>query len=177
MRGEASPARHPGQKGNPLNSFDRKAAELIRRYGSDILASEGMQKSRAFVQHGTQSIYDHSLHVTSMCIRLSRKFHIRIDERALVRGALLHDYFLYDWHEDGHKWHGFHHAATSLKNARRDFEIGQIEADMIWCHMFPLNLRVPRCRESWILCVADKISSVAELSPVQSILPKKLKYE
>lgn len=160
-----------------MNSFDRKAAELIRRYGSDILASEGMQKSRAFVQHGTQSIYDHSLHVTSMCIRLSRKLHIRIDERALVRGALLHDYFLYDWHEDGHKWHGFHHAATSLKNARRDFEIGQIEADMIWCHMFPLNLRVPRCRESWILCIADKISSVAELSPVQSILPKKLKYE
>ena len=160
-----------------MNSFDRKAAELIRRYGSDILASEGMQKSRAFVQHGNQSIYDHSLHVTSMCIRLSRKLHLRIDERALVRGALLHDYFLYDWHEDGHKWHGFHHAATSLKNARRDFEIGQIEADMIWCHMFPLNLRVPRCRESWILCIADKISSVAELSPVQSILPKKLKYE
>ena len=152
-------------------------AELILRYGSDILTSKGMLKSKGFVQHGTQSIYDHSLHVTSMCIRLSRKLHIRIDERALVRGALLHDYFLYDWHESGHKWHGFHHAATSLKNARRDFEIGEIEADMIRCHMFPLNLRVPRCRESWILCVADKISSVAELSPVQSILPKKLKYE
>lgn len=159
-----------------MRSNVSEAAALIRRHGSDILASAGMQKSREYIQHGTQSIYDHSVHVTSMCIRMARKLNLSVNERALVRGALLHDYFLYDWHDDGHKWHGFHHAATSLKNARRDFAIGKVEADMIWCHMFPLNLRLPRCRESWLLCIADKISSVAELKPVQSILPQRLKY-
>ena len=146
-------------------------ADLIRLYGNDILTSEGMQQSRSYIQHGSQSIYDHSLHVTSMCIRLSRKLRLRTDERALVRGALLHDYFLYDWHEAGHKWHGFYHADISLENAKRDFSVSDIEADMIRCHMFPLNLRrPPRYREGWILTVADKITSFAELKPVQAIL-------
>ena len=53
--------------------------------------------------------------------------------RSLVRGALLHDYFLYDWHipDESHKWHGVTHAGDALKNARRDFELNEIEQDMI----------------------------------------------
>jgi len=170
------PVRIAGQKGNALRITVSEVAELIQRYGSDILASEGMQKSRGFIQHGSQSVYDHSVHVTGMCIRLTRKLNLSVNERALVRGALLHDYFLYDWHSDGPKWHGFRHAAISLKNARRDFSLSKIEADMIWCHMFPLNFRLPRYRESWILVISDKICSVAELSPIQTRLPKRLRY-
>lgn len=73
--------------------------EKIYKYGVDILASEGMQKEKTFVQHGSITCYDHSLRVAEKSLELAEKCSAYIDERSLVRGALLHDYFLYDWHE------------------------------------------------------------------------------
>lgn len=131
----------------------------------DILGSENMQLSKGFIQHGSVSVYEHSVSVTVMCLRLADLFHINADRRAMIRGALLHDYFLYDWHEGGLRYppHGFTHAETAMRNACRDFSVGRKERDMIYCHMFPLNItRVPGCRESAILCVADKLVSTEE---------------
>lgn len=86
------------------------------------------------------------------------------DQHALIRGALLHDYFLYDWHEkdDSHKWHGFYHAGKALQNAMEDFALSEIEKETIRRHMFPLNPIPPRCREAWIVTLADKICSGGE---------------
>ena len=39
-----------------------------------------------------------------------------------------------------------------------------IEKDMTKKHMFPLNRSFPRYRESQIVCVADKICSLAEIA-------------
>ncbi|MBQ6042017.1 MAG: HD domain-containing protein [Oscillospiraceae bacterium] len=105
------------------------------------------------------SVYEHSVAVTVECLRIADQFDIAVDRRSLIRGALLHDYFLYDWHSrpKEHRPHGFTHAKTALGNAERDFQINPIEAEMIRCHMFPMNiLRVPHHRESIILCLADK---------------------
>ena len=78
----------------------------------------------------------------------------------LLQGAMLHDYFLYDWHENHHDengWHGFSHAETALRNAREDFDIDPQVAHIIHSHMWPLNItRIPRTREAWIVCIADK---------------------
>ena len=81
-----------------------------------------------------------------------------------MRGALLHDYFLYDWHDKDHpKRHGWKHASIALENAADDFSINPVEADMIKKHMFPFNLTaVPRYRETVILTVADKVCSFKE---------------
>ena len=67
--------------------------EKIYKYGADILASEGMQKEKTFVQHGSITCYDHSLRVAEKSLELAEKCSAYIDERSLVRGALLHDYF------------------------------------------------------------------------------------
>ena len=138
--------------------------EIIRRYGGDILDSQGLQKEKTLVQHGDMSVFDHSLFVTERCVAFAKKWPVRVDMRSLVRGALLHDYFLYDWHEDddSHRLHGFTHAGRALRNAKRDFEINEIEKDMIGCHMFPLNLRVPRTTEGRILCFVDKVCATYE---------------
>ena len=76
----------------------------------------------------------------------------------------MHDYFLYDWHvkDESHKWHGFIHAGFALKNASRDFELNLVEQNMISAHMFPLGMKIPRYRESLILCAADKICATEE---------------
>lgn len=137
---------------------------LVRRHGGDILASPGMRRERDFVQHGNVSVFRHSLAVAMTCVKLARKLHLRVDERALVRGALLHDYFLYDWHDPdpSHRWHGFHHASTALRNARRDFVLSPVEENMIASHMFPMSLPAPRFRESLLLWIADKWCAIGE---------------
>ncbi len=139
--------------------------DLIRRYGGDILASEGMRLSRGFVQHGSVSVFQHSLGVAVLCLKLARGLRLKVDEPALVRGALLHDYFLYDWHDPdpSHRWHGFRHPATALRNARRDFRLSPVEENMIASHMFPMVPRLPSCRESVILCLADKLCAGQEV--------------
>ena len=123
-----------------------------------------MQSEKGFRQHGRMSVYEHSLAVARMCLRIAKHFPGEVDLRSLVRGALLHDYFLYDWHipDESHKWHGVTHAGDALKNAMRDFELNEIEQDMIRKHMFPLNPVPPKYRESWILCMADKICASKE---------------
>jgi uncharacterized protein len=87
-----------------------------------------------------------------------------VDERALVRGALLHDYFLYDWHvsDPSHRLHGFTHPGTACRNAIRDFGIGPVEQNMVRHHMFPLTPAPPTCREAVILCLADKVVATRE---------------
>ena len=116
------------------------------------------------MQHGKTSVYKHIINVTNMSITIAYKFNMNVDIKSLIRGSLLHDYFLYDWHENdkSHRLHGFKHAKTAMLNAERDFGINKIEKNMIYTHMFPLNLRLPRYKESIILCMADKVCAIKE---------------
>lgn len=144
---------------------DRTIRDTIRRYGDDILRAESYRSAVQFIQHGCINIYEHSLAVTYMSVWLARTFHIGADIKSMVRGALLHDYFLYDWHDDAvwHKLHGYHHARTAMQKARRDFHITKKEQQIIYRHMFPLNItRFPNSREAALVCLADKICALRE---------------
>ncbi len=136
----------------------------IYDYGRDILSSEEIKAEKTFMQHGDTSVYEHSLNVAYLSLYIVRRMNIRADERAVVRGALLHDYFLYDWHikSEKNRKHGFYHARRALINARRDFMLSEIEEDIIRKHMFPLNITPPKYRESVVVCIADKIVAAAE---------------
>ena len=143
----------------------RKQAELIvSRIGADILASDNMQLEKSFIQHGQVSVYAHSVAVAVMCVMLAALLKMRVDRRKLVRGALLHDYFLYDWHipDRSHRLHGFRHPHTAAENAQRDFELCSVEKNMILSHMFPLGRVLPRHKESVLLCAADKLCATKE---------------
>ncbi|MDO5344188.1 MAG: HD domain-containing protein [Lachnospiraceae bacterium] len=121
-------------------------------------------KEREHLQHGTTTVFEHSVHVAYVSLRFAEKFHIRVDTLALLRGALLHDYFLYDWHRPnhGHGLHGFTHPRTALENASKDFVLTEIEKNIIARHMFPLTFLPPTCREAWIVCLADKYCALQE---------------
>ena len=81
----------------------KKIPKKILLYGEDILKSERMITEKDFIQHGSISCYDHSLNVAkkSLIIAGFLLIFIKINEKSLIRGALLHDYFLYDWHKSG----------------------------------------------------------------------------
>ena len=140
------------------------AEEMLWEYGGDILRSPTMARERTIPQHGSTTCFDHSVAVTLCSIRLAEKWGWDVDWRSLVRGALLHDYFLYDWHikEKDRPLHGTHHARRAMANAQRDFGLNHIEKNMILAHMFPLNLTLPRYRESVLLCTADKLCAARE---------------
>lgn len=138
----------------------RLLAETIRE-----LKQEGrLDEEKLAMQHGTTSIYRHSLNVAYTSLWMMERWQIRLEPKSLVRGALLHDYFLYDWH-DGRKErhiHGFTHPGAALKNAMEDFELSDLECDIIRKHMFPLTLVPPKFRESVIVCIVDKYCSLYE---------------
>ena len=139
---------------------------LVAKHGREVIEHRHMQIERCCYQHGNVTTFEHSVRVACLAVWMADRAHLwyRVDLKSLIRAALLHDYFLYDWHDPDptHRLHGFRHAMRALKNARRDFSLGRIECDMIRTHMFPLNLVLPRYRESAILCVADKICALAE---------------
>ena len=143
-----------------------KIIQIIKRYGEDIIYSGLYEREKDFCQHGVISTYEHSIAVTYMAVSLALKSKKSINMRSLVRGALLHDYYLYDWHNPevkGRKVHGYTHARNSRENAIRDFGITRLEQQIIYSHMFPLNLtRVPKSREALLVCMADKICASFE---------------
>lgn len=146
-----------------IKSLDYDLLNLLLLHGKDIIDHPRFNESKQYIQHGKISVYVHSISVAYISLLLARKLNLDIDIPSLVRGALLHDYFLYDWHLDkDHGLHGFTHASTAYKNASRDFELNEIEADIIKKHMFPLNIKAPKYKESMLVCLSDKISASIE---------------
>ena len=92
-----------------------------------LLACPEVQSMSAFTQHGRVSCLEHSLSVAYYSYWLCRRLRLRVDGESLIRGALLHDFFLYDWHTVGRQYglHGFTHPATALKNARQRSAVGR----------------------------------------------------
>lgn len=133
---------------------------------SEVLQSARVPAMDTFVQHGTTSTLEHTKSVAYQSLRLARGLKLRVDERALVRGAILHDYYLYDWHDPAQaidRWHGFTHPRHALRNAEADFDdLAPIERDVIVHHMFPFHPMPPLTREGWLVCLADKICTVRE---------------
>ena len=119
---------------------------------------------KKFIQHGNVNTYKHALNVVKMGIRINNFFHLESDRKELIFGAMLHDFYLYDWHKKSiKKLHGFFHSRIAVKNAIEEFNINKNIQNIILCHMWPLNItKVPKNKEGWIVCLSDKICTVKE---------------
>lgn len=144
----------------------RDLQRRIHLAATDILQSENFKSTRSHIQHGNMTVNNHCMNVAKYSLMISEKLRIRCSERELIRGALLHDYFLYDWHSPEHvplyKLHGLYHPGTAYRNASKEYELTSREADIIRKHMWPLTIVPPMCREAWIVTTADKWCSLLE---------------
>lgn len=99
----------------------------LRQYADDILNSDNFQKIKEHIQHGNMTVNEHCINVAKTSLRIRDKLHIKCNKRDLIRGALLHDYFLYDWHfkdlKNPHKLHGFYHPSRALHNAQKEYTL------------------------------------------------------
>ena len=131
----------------------------------EVMHSGRYREMKKYYSHSDVTVYTHCVKVAYAAYSFAVKHGIRCDLKALVRGALLHDYYLYDWHDPnkGFRWHGFKHHRFALRNAEQDYPILRREREIIRSHMFPLTFWcVPKCREAWIVSVADKIVASEE---------------
>lgn len=144
----------------------RQVQRQIEAEAPDILKSRNFNRMKEYIQHGNVTVNAHVMNVARYSIAISDYLHIACSRRELIRGALLHDYFLYDWHipdkEHPHKLHGFYHPGVALRNASKEYELTEREKNIIRRHMWPLTLVPPVCREAWIVTTADKWCSLME---------------
>ena len=80
----------------------RRIHALLEKYGDDIIHSNNFQMTKAHIQHGNMTVNDHCLSVARYSLILNKKLRLHCNKRDLIRGSLLHDYFLYDWHDKGY---------------------------------------------------------------------------
>ena len=138
----------------------------LKKNAEDILNSANFQRTKEHIQHGNMTVNEHCINVAKTSLMIKKKLHITCNQRDLVRGALLHDYFLYDWHKkdlkNPHKLHGFYHPGRALRNAKKEYVLTKRQEDIIKKHMWPLTVVPPMCREAWIVTAADKYCSLME---------------
>lgn len=130
-----------------------------------LLGKGSFAKEQEIAHHFKTTVFRHSISVARMSLRIAKALRISVNESDLLTGALLHDYFLYDWHKkrSHHGLHGFTHAKVAADNAKKDYCINKRVYHIIYTHMFPLNItHVPRSREAWIVTIADKIVAFRE---------------
>ncbi len=133
----------------------------------EIIAHPMYKTQKDFYHHDETSVFDHAVIVAFESYRAAKK--LGLDPTGIVRGALLHDFFLYDWHVEGKirqsslfKKHGFTHAAEAHANADFFFELDEKETDIILRHMFPLNIKPPVYLESWLVNIMDNYITFRE---------------
>lgn len=124
---------------------------------SDILKNEEFIELRYEIHHGMSRL-DHSLSVARLTYNACKSLKMK-NYKEVTRAALLHDFFKNDEVES----HSFiNHPAVALKNAKRNFELSNLQENIIASHMFPVAKVMPKCKESLIVSTADKIVAVKE---------------
>lgn len=133
---------------------------------SKLQLNSHVQTMKKYTQHGKVSTYEHCVAVAELSYEIDKTLSLNSNLNVLLTGAMLHDFYLYDWHmyDNGeHQLHGFSHAATACRNARKYFGVNKKTGHVISSHMWPLNITsFPRSREAWIVCIADKFVSLRE---------------
>ena len=143
---------------NDETRFFRALAELER--DPHVLL---LKKHR---QHKGNTTFRHCHGVAVESFHLAQSFGWKVDELALARGAMLHDYHLYTRRdkEISALRHLLSHPKRARGNAEKVFDLSLKEKNIIESHMWPLTLfKLPRSKEAFLVTLADKRCALREM--------------
>ena len=128
----------------------------------DIVNNKKYQELKKEYHHGIDR-YTHSMRVAKVTYKLSKK--MGLDYVSATRGAMLHDFFK---DEEYGNVKGLTkakvHPHIACLNAKEEFVLNDIEADIIKSHMYPINTKTPSFKESWLVNSVDEGVSLYEFS-------------
>ena len=144
---------------------DNNTCEEFENVIKDLTINPTVQKMKEYRQHYNTSCYEHCLNVAFYSYLIAKK--LNLDYKAIARGAMLHDLFLYDWRHSKKalklkKFHAFIHPEIALENSLKLFNLNEKEKDIIVKHMWPVTIKFPKYPESYIVTLTDKYSTIAE---------------
>ncbi|MBQ1319675.1 MAG: HD domain-containing protein [Solobacterium sp.] len=163
-----------GSKRDFLDYQDEEAMEFLEDV-CDIVAIPEYQKLKQFRHHYSTNRYQHCLNVAWYTFLWCRR--AGLNARSAARGAMLHDFFLYDWRQKETQPIPGHHAAVhpvaALANAEKYVEVDDVMRDCILHHMWPSAKGRPVTAEGLLVSLADKYCAGMELSmhTVQTVPP------
>ncbi|MEG2322603.1 MAG: hypothetical protein RSB71_03895 [Bacilli bacterium] len=139
-----------------IDKLDKEYLNIVK----DIIYDEDFLKLQKCSHHGI-SRYDHSVKVSYAAYKYALKHHFDYDQVAI--GGLLHDFFITDnLNLFGKLKSTFNHPKKAKDNALNKYDLTAKETDIIISHMFPINLRLPKYKESWLVSLYDKKVGIME---------------
>lgn len=155
-------------------SFNEEEIAELYPHIEEILNHDRWRDIEQFPHHqDTRAV--HSLQVCCVAWHKAKK-NKRYDAKSVAIGALLHDFFLYDWQCEkanldsldikrkvySPRLHGFIHPLIALDNSYKYFPhlMNKRIADIIIKHMWPLTVNPPKYKEAWLVCLTDKSCSL-----------------
>ena len=128
---------------------------------NDIINNDKFKELDGELHHGITR-YGHSYRVAKGTYKVCKILHF--DYKRATRGAMLHDFYLdSDFNMETSKQIFSYHPNVALVNAKNNFEIGNLEANIIKAHMFPFNGVMPKYKESWVVSAVDKGVAIYEM--------------
>mgnify|MGYP003304037061 CR=1 FL=1 len=132
----------------------------------NILKNNEFKKMSDIKHHNTTRM-DHSLKVSYYSYKIAKT--LRLDYEDVARGGLLHDFYTDEIRKcnkmtDKILLFSTKHPNDAVINATNNFELSEKEINIIKSHMFPVDYRVPKYAESWIVSLVDKVLSFGEVS-------------
>ena len=125
-----------------------------------FLHDEKIKRMQEIPMHRGSNCYVHCFKVAKRAVERALKSHRKnIDLEVVLIGAILHDYYLYDWRSDRSKKkrHGYNHQIIASQNASRDFNVSDGVKKVIESHMWPLRIKnYPKSIEAKIVSLSDK---------------------
>ncbi len=136
--------------------FDKEFIETAK----PVIGFPEVRRLAQYDHHNGKTRLGHVIEVAYLSFRIGKR--LSLDCSAIVRAALLHDLFFYDWLHEGPRLHGFRHPAIALENARRITRLTKKEEDIIKKHMWPLTPCPPFYMESFVVSIVDTFCSIRD---------------
>ena len=160
--------------------LDQETKTKLENIYQSFLNHPLILKMKEIPMHRGSNCYIHSFKVAKASIKKATKKNKGYNLEALLVGAILHDYYLYDWRSDRDKLkgHGKNHPIIASENARRDFDISREVAEIIKTHMWPLTPKLkPITKEAKLLdYMDDKIATIEFFSSKKYKTKRETKY-
>jgi len=150
-------------KQNALITVDESWIEF-QEIVKDITTNSNVMALKEHMQHVSSSRFEHCEQVAYYTYQICKK--LGLDYVSAARGAMLHDFYFYDWRNKGvegqKKFHAMRHPNIALKNANDIFELNDLEKDIIKKHMWPMTIIPPKYKEGFIVTCVDKYCATKE---------------